>query len=691
MSLRLMIMSSVMVLSGFLFFINVSNLVDAYNQSSHFSSTIVTSEAADNLLFAAENWALERGVTNTILNTSGKIDEKLVKIMNMQRKMGDEHYYKALQSIYVSNYQDQRHLIEDVKKAYNTVQSFRKKVDVNITLDLIDRDYDLLENWMPAMVSLIESSQSLRLDISVNFMELDPQLATLSTLKHFVWLVSEFAGRERAVIGGALSADMPLDYDKLETLSFYRGQVIAGREMVKTLSSRVAPNIAEAAQESEKKFAVFETLGKEIQEQSMRGDGYSVSTSDWIANSTNAIDSVLEIKNQVIISFNDRVDQKMSNITAEVRYDIFLIILNIIVSTGIFFIVRNRVSRPIDAMTDVMKQLADNDTNVLIPGMGRKDEIGRMASSVDVWKENSIRRQQLEEEQKLSEIRAQEERKKMMVNLADMFEGSVKEIVNNLASSTTQLNASAGNVAEDVEKTMTQSAVISNKADKISEDLQTIASATEQMSSSIGEISRQSSQASVLANDAVTEVQRNDRKIEDLTASASQVDDALELINSISEQINLLALNATIEAARAGDAGKGFAVVASEVKNLANQTISATEQIVTLIEEMKSSTTGVVEGSAKVGKAIQEVRESSSSISAAVEEQAAVTNEITKTVQGSANDARLAAEGVEAVEHAATDTGDATKQMMGAIDLLSGESRKLQTEINEFLHTVRNS
>ncbi|WP_257167366.1 methyl-accepting chemotaxis protein [Bradyrhizobium sp. SRS-191] len=347
------------------------------------------------------------------------------------------------------------------------------------------------------------------------------------------------------------------------------------------------------------------------------------------------------------------------------------------------------VSRPIAAMTEVMRRLAGGDMTAQIPGAERKDEIGKMAGAVQVFKDNAIETERLRAEQAEAEKLAAERRKREMNELANNFEGAVGQIINTVSSASTELEASASTLTSTAERTQQRTTTVAAASEQASANVQSVASATEELSSSVTEISRQVQESARMANEAVDQARKTNDRVSELSKAAARIGDVVELINTIAGQTNLLALNATIEAARAGDAGRGFAVVASEVKALAEQTAKATGEIGQQIAGIQAATQDSVGAIREISGTIEKLSEISSTIAAAVEEQGAATQEISRNIQQAAQGTHEVSSNITDVQHGASETGSASSQVLSAAQTLSQDSNRLKLEVGRFLTTVR--
>jgi methyl-accepting chemotaxis protein len=348
------------------------------------------------------------------------------------------------------------------------------------------------------------------------------------------------------------------------------------------------------------------------------------------------------------------------------------------------------IARPMTRLNGAMGQMAAGNLDVVIPGAHRGDEIGDMAKTIAVIRDNAEQNARDEAETKTRQDKiAADQRKADMYKLADDFESAVGEIIETVTSASTELEASASTLTATAERSQELSTMVAAASEEASTNVQSVASATEEMTSSVNEISRRVQESARIANDAVDQARKTNDRVGELSKAASRIGDVVELINTIAGQTNLLALNATIEAARAGDAGRGFAVVASEVKALAEQTAKATGEIGQQINGIQAATRDSVAAIKEIGDTIGQMSEISSTIASAIEEQGAATQEISRNVQQAAQGTMQVSSNVADVQRGATETGSASSQVLSASKSLSGESHRLKAEVRKFLNSVR--
>jgi methyl-accepting chemotaxis protein len=348
------------------------------------------------------------------------------------------------------------------------------------------------------------------------------------------------------------------------------------------------------------------------------------------------------------------------------------------------------IARPMRALSKSMRELADGHFDVILPGLGQKDEIGDVAGAVEVFKVKASEKVQLEAEiLKQQEQQAAERHKRGMNKLADDFEAAIGVIIDTVSSASTQLEASAGTLTATAGRTQELTTRVAADSEVASTNVRSVASATEKMASSVNEISRQVQDSSRIAHEAVDQAQKTNDRFGQLSLAANRIGDVVELINNIAGQTNLLALNATIEAARAGESGRGFAVVASEVKALAEQTAKATGEISQQIAGMQAATQESVGAIKQIGSTISQISEIASTIASAVNEQGAATQEIARNVQRAAQGTQQVSSNITDVQRGASETGSASAQVLSAVRSLATDSSRLKAEVKKFIDTVR--
>ena len=410
-----------------------------------------------------------------------------------------------------------------------------------------------------------------------------------------------------------------------------------------------------------------------------------------MSDSAKAIIQGADAMRATVVADQQRLEAESDAIIGETeRLILMLAAGGFLLGAALALLLGKGISRPMTAMCKAMRELAGGNFDVVLPGLGRRDELGEMAGAVEEFKLQAIAKAERDAAAQDAQNRASSAaRRTELIRFADDFEAAVGAIVSNVSASAVQLESAAGTLTRTAETTQSLSSQVAGSSEQASTNMQSVAAATEELSASVDEIGRRVRESSQIAEAAVLQAQQTDGRIGKLSRAAQQIGDVVKLITAIAEQTNLLALNATIEAARAGDAGRGFAVVASEVKSLASQTAKATDEISSHISGMQDATQESVAAIKEIGGTIAQISSIASTIASAVEQQSSATQEIARSVQNVAQGTGEAAANIMQVNRGATETGSASEEVLNSARTLSSESTRLRDELDRFMGNIR--
>ncbi|MDL4839021.1 methyl-accepting chemotaxis protein [Aquibacillus rhizosphaerae] len=280
-------------------------------------------------------------------------------------------------------------------------------------------------------------------------------------------------------------------------------------------------------------------------------------------------------------------------------------IVSIVVGSVLVFFISRKVSRNLKKVVEVSDKIADGDLSIQSIDYQGKDEIGRIATAINVMGSNL--RTMIQNIVNVSEtVNSQSEKLSHSANEVKL--GS-EQVASTMAELATGTESQANHISEFSVAMGTFSEMVSEANENgglIRQSSNTVLGMTKNGSNLMNLSITQMGKIDQIVKDAVQKVQGLDAKSQEITKLVS-------VIKDISDQTNLLALNAAIEAARAGEHGKGFAVVADEVRKLAEQVGVSVKDITTIVQNIKTESSVVTES---LQSGYNEVKEGTSQIKA---------------------------------------------------------------------------
>ena len=635
---------------------------------------------------------MERLYTNNGLQAADVAAAPLLEEIEKRRKVVRENYKPGLAMLKAQEFPNKTAYLADLDAALAKADQYPTQADAALKLPKDKRDENLVKTFIPTISASVSASLKVWFSALHTAAQGDPMLARLASLKELGWRMRDISGMERSNIASAIAAGQPIAADKLAANAGIRSQVDVLWQQVENLTSDPAtdPALKRAlGTAKELYFGSFRKHADELKKLSDEGGKYGLTAAQYVETSTPQLGSLLGVMYAAGQASEAYTAATRSAALSSLMWALGMIAVALVIAVGVALMVVRRVTNPLREMADVVNHLASGDTAVIVPGAGRGDEVGAIARSIEVFRNNLVETEKLKAEQESMKTSSEAARRHEIREMADRFDASVGRIVEEVASASTALRTTAQAMTVSCDATSQQSGAVASSAALATQSVQTVAAATEELSASIKDISQQVSRASGMIGDAVSQAGQSNEQVQGLTAAAQKIGDVVKIIADIAGQTNLLALNATIEAARAGEAGKGFAVVASEVKALADQTAKATDEIAGQVKSIQEATMSSAQSIQGIAQTISAVSDTATAIAAAVQQQGAATLEIARNAQEATRGTQEVSHSIGSIDSNSRKAGSDASGVLASANQLSENGSVLEQQVEAFLREVR--
>ncbi|OAS15818.1 methyl-accepting chemotaxis protein [Methylobacterium platani] len=690
-SIRALVLGITLALGAIVGAMTLDGVVTAWTGHRNAETVAAAAKLDQRILDAMQAFRSERGDTAATLSLAGEQVAAMRPVIAGHRGRVDAAVQALLAAPADLDVPGLAPALKELDAGYRDQLALRTRADAAYGLEAGARDKALAPLVLQTGDGVLARLERVSTVLEQRMSQLDPGTRLLTGVKNNAWTTRATAGSLAVVVNTILSSGTPLTPEQAEAVQVLRGRYEAAWGRVEKAAAELPPAIAAPIATAQGTYFTPEVAAA-IQ-RNLRafspGAEAAMTLPEWQKFITPRLNTLVAVASAALNAGVRDADAAAEAAERRLVVNAALFAAALALVALACAVVHIRIAVPIRRMTGAMQALARGDAAVTVPAMGRADEIGAMAATVQVFKDNLIRTRALEEETALARASAEEQRRAGMRQMADAFEHAVGDVIEQVAASATELQATAAAMSEGASRTAGRSSTVAGAAGRTAENVGTVAAAAEELGTSVSEIGRQVSGSAALARNAVDEAAGTAGHMRELSEAVARIGDVVGLISSIASQTNLLALNATIEAARAGAAGRGFAVVAAEVKELAGQTAKATDEITSQIGRIQGKTGDAVAAIDTITGRIAEIDRVSVGIATAVSQQGAATQEIVRNVAEAASGTQAVTRTIEAVAGAAEETGAAATQVLAASSELSRQSEQLSAEVARFLATVR--
>jgi len=636
------------------------------------------------LLRLSEQVSLERGGHNLALTADTAVSAETAAQLAGLRKASDQAFEQAMAVLPKSSQPVMAELRDKLSAARNPMLAALEQSKA-------DRPNGIGKQWMTANFAVGDGVIGHGVSLLQEINRLDGIAGDYVVLAHAAANLRNVAGQRNTTLMTIIANGKPMTPAQAERHAHFDGQVAQIWDGIANQTSYLESGPEVKAKLDEVKNRVFGELQSMIQataDASREQKPYPVTPAEFRKISVANFAVIANLRDAFIDRAVAVSDQQLSRLTLRLGLALGMMAVLAALLVGITIVFNRRVVSALMDMTQTIGRLADNDLELTIAHVERRDEIGRIGQALETLRLNAQAARAAEAAINAEHAAQDGARRQTDARLED-FAAQVDALMVSVHHNIGALHSTSDDLVRLALEASDGSSDVNSAAEQAAANVQTIASATAQLLASIGEISQVVTSMASVSAQAVEEARQSRDTVHELTNAAQSIGEIVLLIQQIASQTNLLALNATIEAARAGEAGKGFAVVAGEVKALANQTAKATEQIQSQVDSIQRGSDSATRAIVGIDSIVGQISELATSIASAVEEQNCATAEISRSIQQASDGVAAVANTITVVKGSVDTTEHSAEEVKHLTTQVASETDSLHHKFNSLVGLLR--
>jgi methyl-accepting chemotaxis protein len=491
----------------------------------------------------------------------------------------------------------------------------------------------LADEALSEMDGLVKFLDQLSTRLTTSIKLQDALVDQLMEIKQLAWIVRNAGGDASVVVSNTLGG-RPLPSNAMDEYIANVSKMETAWSALKDMAAgmQLPPRFTQAIDKAEQDY--FKSDYIQIRNNALKaliaGQPPGITVEQWSPMSVAKLSSLLGVANAALDVARDYTEGQRASALHDLIIQLVLMTTAVVVVCLMIWMVSSRVSRPLRALSEAMRTLADGDFTVTMPAVGRKDEIGMIAAAGEA-----------------------------VVERVGATIGNIKMAATEVTSASAEISTSTTDLSQRTEEQAASLEQTSASMEQISATVKKNAENAQQANAFAAETSAVAERGGSVVGNAVTAMAR-------IEESSRKISDIITVIDEIARQTNLLALNAAVEAARAGEAGRGFAVVASEVRSLAQRSSQAAKDIKDLITNSNGQVKDGVDLVNKAGESLNE-------IVASIKKVATIVGDI-------ANASIEQSTGLEQINKALSQMDEVTQQNSALVEENAATAKTLQQQ-----------